>query len=404
MMGDRVRNQHYVPQFYLRRFSKDWKSVRAWLVERDRLIPCASIKGQCSESYLYGYEQTVERGLAQLEARFAALFDRIGCPSVSHLSDTDVFDLQLFAALQLQRTAARKRSSDAMDAAFRRYIGESNPELSHASASVEDWGYFGVILPLMSFPLMMDLHVRLLVNKSPVPFILGDDPVCRQNHFLERLGLRNQRGTCARGIQFFFPIGPQQAVTVFDAGAYQVGARDATVVPLRNRKDVNRLNELTYFNSATVVYVPSEYSDVAWREFAHKSKSSWRAPDVVLAEYPETTTGSRRWRKGDSQIYIAGDSPSTSKMEDGFTSTLLHAVIPERYDSQRLSFVQVRPEVRRWRSDNRAVYLRSPAARSLLAELLDEKGWERSIIRGERRLFELWREFARLAKERSIWA
>lgn len=44
---------HYVPQFYLRRFSPDQSSVGTFIAP-DRFVDCASIKGQAQRRHLYG--------------------------------------------------------------------------------------------------------------------------------------------------------------------------------------------------------------------------------------------------------------------------------------------------------------------------------------------------------------
>jgi len=49
-----AKNQHYVPQFYLRSFSNDSRSIGLWFASQDRIIMNASISNMASKSYLYG--------------------------------------------------------------------------------------------------------------------------------------------------------------------------------------------------------------------------------------------------------------------------------------------------------------------------------------------------------------
>jgi hypothetical protein len=64
------KNQHYVPQFYLRAFSFDGgKSTALLNLKQNKVISAGKIVGQCSEDYFYGRNPEVEKDLsASLEA------------------------------------------------------------------------------------------------------------------------------------------------------------------------------------------------------------------------------------------------------------------------------------------------------------------------------------------------
>lgn len=60
------KNQHYVPQVYLRAFSEDnnGKSISVFLIEAEKEIQRAPIKSQCSSDYFYGEDLVLEKNLA----------------------------------------------------------------------------------------------------------------------------------------------------------------------------------------------------------------------------------------------------------------------------------------------------------------------------------------------------
>ena len=66
------KNQHYVPQFYQRRFSPNNKTIGAYILEQKKIIKDASIKHQASKDYFYTKDivkaNNIEDALGKLEA------------------------------------------------------------------------------------------------------------------------------------------------------------------------------------------------------------------------------------------------------------------------------------------------------------------------------------------------
>jgi hypothetical protein len=57
-----LRNHHYVPQFYFRRFSGDQKSICLLTRSTGKTVPRAPIKGQASKIGYYGDEEVESAG------------------------------------------------------------------------------------------------------------------------------------------------------------------------------------------------------------------------------------------------------------------------------------------------------------------------------------------------------
>ncbi len=109
-------NQHYVPQFYFRYFSKDGKSICALNRDNGSIIETASIKGQASKKYFYG-DSNVEDCLSEIEGIFSdALRKIMDSFSFDDCTPENYFLLLQNIMLQKSRTmSARKKSKAIQD-------------------------------------------------------------------------------------------------------------------------------------------------------------------------------------------------------------------------------------------------------------------------------------------------
>src|ERR1700676_408543 len=71
------KKQHYVPRFYLRRFSSDGTSINLYNIPSNRRILRANLKNQACRDYFYGKELVVEHAIAGLEAEAASVLRKI---------------------------------------------------------------------------------------------------------------------------------------------------------------------------------------------------------------------------------------------------------------------------------------------------------------------------------------
>ena len=100
----RNEDQHFVPQFFLRRFSTNKASIGAFIAPA-KFIDCAPIKGQAQRRFMYGRDLKLEQLLSEQEGHWSALLrevDQHDLPptmlSAAHC------DLLYFIALQRGRT------------------------------------------------------------------------------------------------------------------------------------------------------------------------------------------------------------------------------------------------------------------------------------------------------------
>jgi hypothetical protein len=280
-----TKNQHYVPQFYLRYFSVDKKNVGTYILESEQNIPSAPIKGQASRDYFYSDNMEMEKILSNLESCAKKVLDKIIAAPTEPLSKEDKNTLFDFTVIQLGRTkvpASRvnqwyeerarslpevfsKMSTDTggdQGESLKDLIGEPPPFPAKYSVAAHD----------QIRDIMRDLSVKILVNKIDKSFITSDNPVAKYNQFMERMG-QEAYGLGARGLQIFFPLSPQIGVMYYDPKCYKLGYKKKEYVELDQDKDIDELNKLTSCNSGGLLYY--RHGTISCQEFVALSKV-WR--------------------------------------------------------------------------------------------------------------------------------
>lgn len=386
----RKSNHHFVPQFYLRRFSADGRRVQAWLIERDQLVDGASIKGQCSKEYFYGEAPVLEDMLSALESTFAQAFRRVTSAEERELTIADRRHLLLFAVVQSNRTAVAKELGDAAADAMVKFLLRKQPEmcpipldgLDLVRLQSSNWAR-GTVHALTQFPITWDLRIRLLVNRSPVPLVLSDNPVCVQNAFLEGMGLRSQRGLHSSGIQLIFPLDPRHAILVYDPYVYRAGSSSSSRVVL-HKTDVRKINDLAYLNGLSAVYVPPSMKESDLEALVRRNRRLFRLPSARVDEVDRPLP--------------PGHPASAPPLRTDPLRARAITWFPDRFEARTFSFVQIRPELRGCRPDDRGMYVRDEVASRWLNHLLEEGGMLEDIQEGRGTIGDVWDAFGELAK------
>ena len=97
--------QHYVPQFYLRNFSNNGKSVGTFIFSKRRYVANASIQKVCGRDFLYGEDLDIEKWFQGLEGTWAKILDKIITTGKMDMSDEEWTYLLMFFYLSDVRTA-----------------------------------------------------------------------------------------------------------------------------------------------------------------------------------------------------------------------------------------------------------------------------------------------------------
>jgi hypothetical protein len=117
-MPDNKRH-HYVPRFFLKRFSPDEDHIHMYNIKRGKVILGAGLYEQCAKNYFYGKTPEYEKLLAGAEGEIAGLFrmiDHYESPPPRMTPPHDAFLIHIL--LQRSRTtyavAALNESLDKM--------------------------------------------------------------------------------------------------------------------------------------------------------------------------------------------------------------------------------------------------------------------------------------------------
>lgn len=296
------KNQHYVPQFYLRHFAitegrtakaAKRKLIRTFNIPNEKFIEYASIKNQASDSFYYGEDLEIENKLSKMEGVFANTLWQIvnGDLPKRVTSDTIVTEntfslseeyssLLYFISVMDFRNPTRKKQIEVMTDNLAKQMLKISKEFGNKMDIVNQFE----IVPKdsvrealshveLTTELMADLNYKLLVNHTSIPFVTSDYPVARYNQWLEQKTNRPASGGYGSlGVQLFIPISDRLQLLVYDDAAYNVGKPRHTVVNMIRKNDVDQINLLQYLNALSNVYGNDRMTEDYVRDLASRAK------------------------------------------------------------------------------------------------------------------------------------
>jgi hypothetical protein len=262
-MGQR-RVHHYVPRFYIKRFSinNDGKHIGLYNYRNNVFITNASLKHQACEPYLYGRDDEVEAELAKLENSIAKMFyywteEKILIPP--HEGSNGYALLKRFILYQLFRTPkAGYDLNNIITDAFHTLIGEFEPEEVKKFSGTEVVHSDPVLLALLNSAdkehLLGFLSCKFIVNLSLLPFICSDAPVVMYNQLMEQIGIyTGATSLIAQGLQVFYPIHPRLMICLYDPKVYSCDG-NVNCISTELIEDVHQLNAIQYINSNSQLF------------------------------------------------------------------------------------------------------------------------------------------------------
>lgn len=183
----------------------------------------------------------------------------------------------------------------------------------------------------MEVPLTLNLGLKLLVNETDVPFVLGDNPVWPQNRFMEPLMAAHARRVRARhveiplsprhtGIQMCCPLSPNHALLLLDPSCYRIGRAQSARVVLRNKLDVVRINDASFLNAENSVFVPPGMTDVQVQDLVARNAQRHETRPA----YKKATAQSFSF----VQLIVRSESTSPPPVErDPMSNALFHDML-----------------------------------------------------------------------------
>jgi hypothetical protein len=328
-MADNKRH-HYVPRFYLERFSLDEKRLNLHNLRTNRTIYNASLKNQCYRNYFYGQKSHVEHALAVIEGNAATLFngiDKMGClpspKSLEHLA------MVLYILTQYARTLYTAQATNEQTDKLMKHLAGPKAEaegidLNDITIQINDPASYALNIAIPLYPILLDMDYKLLLNLSGEQIITSDNPVVLYNQFFSFRQDVSNTGVGCKGLQIFFPLDHEKLIMLYDHDVYGVGSPNKGVIKIMDRQDVYSLNTLQMCSASENVYFRDSAIDIA--ALRKKANPFLRNHKVNL------------------------DLLSKEKIDSGH-SELITIFYEDIRTNLSLSFVRITKSAKRWREE-----------------------------------------------------
>ena len=291
------KKHHYVPKFYLKRFSRDGKSINLFNLASQRIIIGGNLKNQCYENYFYGKDLQAEKALSVVENLAAEILRTISeSHSVPIQYSAAHVGLLYHVIMQHERTTY---AADALNETIDRFVKHimapqvnlSQGELDKLQIGYKDPGRVSIAFTSEAYAIAIDLKCKLGLITSEEEFITSDNPVVLYNQYFEYRKLGSHTGLASKGLQIFYPIDSKHMLIYYDPDIYGVGSRKGDVVKISDKEDIAELNRLQIVNSVANVYSYGNLSNITQlynssRKYRREQKSRM---EVFVTEETETT-------------------------------------------------------------------------------------------------------------------
>lgn len=320
------KKHHFVPRFYLKRFSRNGKSISIFNAPSGRVIKLGNLSNQCYKDYFYGKDQIVEKRLSSIEGRASEILDRM---FTQPYSASDHINLILYIAIQHGRTNYAISTMNEMMDRFMKYVGKH--EFERIGANPEDFEFTfpatsqnAVINAMLGHYALLDLRLKI-IRAEPNSFVTSDTPVVFYNQFFENDSFCSNSGLYSKGLQIFFPIDSSTTLLFYDPCVYAVGGRKSDIVLEISQSDIEQINGLQIASADKNVYF--EDSEMAISDLASKF------------------TRYRRRQKSNLTIH-----PGISRSENEY-SEILATSIEDLRIGLNLSFIRTLKRARMWKTN-----------------------------------------------------
>jgi len=298
------KRQHFVPRFYLRRFSNlpDRQSIDLWNMQSTLLVRHASTRDQAYADHFYSKDLIFEDALGQIDDGASQILHVIEATEQVPDYDSVIREpLLAYVLFQSERTKYAVQAFRESSSKFNRIVFKTEEGLQGALATAseqqENPSVFLLQLASRILPVVTDLEMKLLRNRTECHFITSDNPVVKYNQFLESRGWPGSHtGWATAGLQVFFPIGPTLCIVLYDRDVYRVGHRREYVVDVERTPDVDQLNALQFLNADENIYFTSSVSDDYILRLDHQYRRKRRTEKVSVEEFhgPDSAWPTRR--------------------------------------------------------------------------------------------------------------
>jgi hypothetical protein len=315
------RNQHYVPRFHLRRFCVDGNDrvIRLFNIKNQKFVLRANLYNQASHDYYYGKDGFVEDQLQIMEGIFAMMIDKIVTSNQLPKHNSEEFEnlMSFFVITDLRNPVSKDSMLGSMKAVTDLLMKDGNDEIKAAFKGqvpeLNNPGAFQLQYARDIIPILLDLDVKLIDNKTIVPFILSDNPTVKYNQFFEDKPKPNSSsGYGHEGLQIFVPLTPRYSVIAYDSRMYHVGSRKGKTVTITNPEDVHQLNLLQFLNAYRNVFGNEQLTERYIMDLSKRSQDFEKPNKPISKLFPVEGNPQEK-------ILMVSDSELRTKLKLSFT-------------------------------------------------------------------------------------
>lgn len=265
-MTTEKRDQHYVPKFFLRRFS--YKGNRSQIglynIKNDFFFPTAKLKSQAQKAYYYGKDGKIEDRLSVMENNYSHVLNKIDLDqSIPSKTSQDYKTLlNFFACTDTRNPASVALTVKKFDMANEFYQRKSGI-VDLITIPTDEQQLIEINLRFIETFVegVMDMDMVILLNKTTSPFIISDNPLVKYNSFMQsKKKGSSQTGYASLGLQLLIPIDPRKALLLYDPKIYKLGNRKQKKIDIDSLLEIESMNLLQLYNCTDHIYFNHEFS------------------------------------------------------------------------------------------------------------------------------------------------
>lgn len=286
-----VKNQHYVPQFYLKNFAN--KNDQVYVFDKhDQKVFKTSIRNIASESYFYDFpenkisledienKQAVERALSYLESEFKKVLNNTisACYLTNPskllysiiINDRQKVELSYFITIQSFRTKEWRKIVFGIIKALKKHIDYDDIIFYQAEFMFNSKIVTEIASTLYS-------HIWLFgFNKTGKSLYTSDNPVVKRNKMTNKS--TDAIGFSSTGVEIAIPLSNNILISMLDRMYFKdLASFDGKLLPLT-------LDEIELYNSLQVIQSDRQIYCVE-DDFKLSYEICKRTPDLFREKY-----------------------------------------------------------------------------------------------------------------------
>jgi hypothetical protein len=278
------KRHHYIPRFYLKRFSKnnEGKVLSLYNLNNRKFIQTAPLKSQAYENFLYGVDNEIENALAEMEGNVARMFHYWTEEKLLYAPPMESNGFKLLKRFILYQAYRTPKSGDdtmkSLNEGLKTFAKEFKKDLwdklKDGTLTHENPVLLSLLHSVKYEHLLNHLECKFIVNLSLLPFITSDSPVILYNQLLERAeNYIGATGLVTKGLQIFYPIHPRLMICLYDSNIYNFGNGIEECCSTELVDEMNQLNGLQFIKCKSQLFFDDFISEEYIKELSNNYKN-----------------------------------------------------------------------------------------------------------------------------------